>query len=160
WRFQRPRTRGVPGDANRGAAVAGDRVFLQMDNAHVIALNRFSGEVIWDTEIADWHQNYFSTSAPLAVGGLVIGGVGGGEHGARGLLTALDQASGKEVWRFWTVPLPGETKAETWQGKGIAHAGAPTWFTGTYDPELDTLYWPTGNPSAEYNGDDRGGDNL
>jgi alcohol dehydrogenase (cytochrome c) len=161
WHYRRASTRGTPGGTtNRGVATMGDRVFMQTDNAHVIALNRFNGELLWDTEMADWHLSYFSTSAPLAVGSLLVAGTGGGEHGARGFVAAYDQASGKEVWRFWTVPLPGEPKSETWQGKGIAHGGAPTWFTGTYDAQLDTVYWPTGNPSAEYNGDDRTGDNL
>ncbi len=164
WHYQRPRTRGLAGDAsggiNRGVAIAGDRLFMETDSAHIIALNRSTGALLWETEMADWHQNYFATSAPLAVGNLVVSGTGGGEHGARGFVAAYDQATGKEVWRFWTVPKPGEPGSETWQGKGIAHGGAPTWFTGTYDAELDTVYWPTGNPSAEYNGDDRTGDNL
>ncbi len=159
WHYRRPATPGLP-TANRGVATAGDRVFMDTDNAHMIALNRFTGELVWDTEMADWHLNYFATSAPLAVGNLVVAGTGGGEHGARGFLAAFDQATGKEAWRFWTVPKPGEPASETWQGKGIEHGGAPTWFTGTYDSELDTVYWPTGNPSAEYNGDDRLGDNL
>ncbi|SPE39989.1 Quinohemoprotein alcohol dehydrogenase ADH IIB (fragment) [Candidatus Sulfopaludibacter sp. SbA3] len=110
------------------------------------------------------HRNgrlaHFATSAPLTAGNLVVGGVGGGELGSRGFLAAFDQATGKEVWRFWTIPEPGGPGSETWKGKGIAHGGGPTWFTGTYDPQLDTVYWPTGNPSAEYNGDDRLGDNL
>jgi alcohol dehydrogenase (cytochrome c) len=164
WHYRRPRPRGAAGDpaggTNRGVATAGDRVFMQSSDAHVMALNRFTGEVIWDTEMADFRQNYFSTSAPLAVGDLVVAGTGGGEHGARGFVAAYDQATGKEVWRFWTVPKPGEPGSETWEGKGIEHGGAPTWFTGTYDAQLDTVYWPSGNPSAEYNGDDRGGDNL
>ena len=158
WHFRMPGEK--TGGTNRGVAVAGDRVFFQSEKAHILALNRFTGTPIWDTEMADWRQSYFATSAPLAVGNLVIAGVSGGEHGTRGFLAAYDQATGKEVWRFWTVPLPGEPKSETWEGKGIAHGGAPTWFTGTYDRELDTIYWPTGNPSAEYYGDDRGGDNL
>jgi alcohol dehydrogenase (cytochrome c) len=159
WHYRRPTTPGLP-SANRGVATAGDRVFMSTDNAHLIALNRFTGELIWESEMADWHLSYFSTSAPLAVGSLVVAGTGGGEHGARGFLAAFDQATGKEAWRFWTVPKAGESPSDTWQGKGIEHPGAPTWFTGTYDSELDTIYWPTGNPSAEYNGDDRQGDNL
>ncbi|HXB75580.1 MAG TPA: PQQ-binding-like beta-propeller repeat protein [Candidatus Acidoferrales bacterium] len=161
WHYRRPVTRGTgAGGTNRGVATAGDRVFMETDNAHMIALNRFTGELVWDTELADSRQSYFATSAPLAVGNLIIGGTGGGEHGTRGFLAALDQATGKEVWRFWTLPLPGEPVSETWQGKGLTHGGAPTWFTGTYDAETDTVFWPTGNPSAEYNGDDRVGDNL
>jgi len=110
--------------------------------------------------MADWRQNYNATGAPLTVGNLVIAGTSGGDEGVRGFLAAYDQATGKEVWRFWTVPLPGEPGSQTWQGKGIAHPGATTWLTGTYDPELDTLYWPTGNPTPDLYGDDRGGDNL
>jgi len=146
--------------ANRGVALAGDRVFLAMDNAHLVALHRFTGQVVWDTELADWRQNYSSSSAPLTAGDLVIGGVTGGEAGANGFVAALDQATGKEVWRFWTVPKPGTKGSETWDGPDLAHGGAPTWFTGSYDPSLDVVYWPTGNPAKEYNGDDRKGDNL
>ena len=161
WHFKRPRTKGVTqGGANRGAGIAGDRLFMQTDNAHTIALNRFTGELLWDTELADWRQNYSASSAPLPAGNLVISGVSGGEHGANGFVAAHDQETGKEAWRFWTVPKPGEPGSETWQGKDIEHGGAPTWFTGSYDAALDTVYWPTGNPGKEYNGDDRKGDNL
>ena len=130
------------------------------DHAHIIALNRFTGELLWDTELDDWRKNYAASSAPLPAGNLVISGVSGGEHGANGFVAAHDQETGKEVWRFWTVPKPGEPGSETWQGKDIEHGGAPTWFTGSYDPALDIVYWPTGNPGKEYNGDDRKGDNL
>jgi alcohol dehydrogenase (cytochrome c) len=161
WHYKRPRTRGVSsGYANRGVAVAGDRLFMVTDHAHLIALNRFTGALLWDTTLADWRQNYGASSAPLTAGNLVITGVGGGEHGANGFVAALDQASGKEVWRFRTVPRPGEPGSETWKGKDIEHGGAPTWFTGSYDPGLDLVYWPTGNPSKEYDGSDRLGDNL
>ena len=163
WHYRRPTTPGFPQQAasvNRGAAVAGNRVFMETDDARVIALDRSTGELLWDTQMADWHANYFATSAPLVAGSLVVAGVGGGEHGARGFVAAFDQATGKEAWRFWTIPKPGEPGSETWKGGGIEHGGAPTWFTGTYDAELDTVYWPSGNPSAEYNGDDRAGDNL
>jgi alcohol dehydrogenase (cytochrome c) len=162
WRYFRPRTRGLLQDAgsNRGAAVAGDRLFLETDNAHILAIDRFSGRELWDSTIADSSQNYFATSAPLTAGGLVITGVAGGEHGANGMVAAFDQVSGKEIWRFHVIPKRGEPGSETWQGKELAHGGGPTWFTGSYDPDLDTVYWPTGNPSEEYNGDARPGDNL
>jgi alcohol dehydrogenase (cytochrome c) len=162
WHYKRPRTSELTtgGNTNRGVAVAGDRVFMETDNAHIVALNRFTGQLLWDTELADWRSNYSASSAPLPAGDLIISGVAGGEHGANGFVAAHDQASGREVWRVATVPKAGEPGSETWQGKDIEHGGAPTWFTGSYDPELDTIYWPTGNPSKEYNGDHRRGDNL
>jgi alcohol dehydrogenase (cytochrome c) len=161
WHYRRPRTKGaVMGNANRGVGVAGDRVFMVTDDARVIALQRFTGEVLWDTRLADWRSNYAASSAPLPAGDLVISGVTGGEHGANGFVAALDQQTGKEVWRFWTVPKPGEPGSETWGGIDIEHGGAPTWFTGSYDPDLDIVYWPTGNPAKEYDGSDRKGDNL
>jgi alcohol dehydrogenase (cytochrome c) len=164
WHYSRPRTKGLIGNAaggaNRGVAVAGDRVFMVTDHAHIIALNRSTGALLWETEMADWRQNYNATGAPLIVGNLVISGSSGGDEGVRGFLAAFDQATGKEMWRFWTVPAPGEPGSETWQGGGIAHPGATTWLTGTYDAELDTIYWPTGNPTPDLYGDDRKGDNL
>ena len=164
WHYRRPRTKGLVGNAaggvNRGASVAGDRLFMVTDHAHIIALNKFTGALLWETEMADWHQNYNATGAPLVVDNLVVTGTSGGDEGVRGFVAAFDQLTGKEAWRFWTVPRRGEPKAETWQGKGIDHPGATTWLTGTYDSELDTVYWPTGNPSPDLIGDDRGGDNL
>lgn len=164
WHFQRPRTKGIAGNAalgfNRGVAVAGDRLFMLTDNAHIIALNRLTGALLWETEMADWHQNYNGTAAPLAVGNLVVSGTAGGDEGVRGFVAAWDQATGKEVWRFWTVPKPGEPNAATWKGNSLEHPSGATWMTGTYDPQLDTLYWPVGNPGPDFNGDDRPGDNL
>jgi len=164
WHYQRPRTKGLIGNAaggvNRGVGVAGDRVFMVTDHAHVIALDRHTGALLWDTEMADWRQNYNATGAPLPVGNLVVTGTSGGDEGVRGFVAAFDQATGKEVWRFWTVPAPGEPGSETWQGKGIAHPGGSTWMTGTYDAQLDMLYWPVGNPGPDLIGDDRPGDNL
>jgi alcohol dehydrogenase (cytochrome c) len=161
WRYKRSRTPGLTsGGNNRGVGVAGDRVFMVTDHAHVIALNRFTGELLWDSVMDDWRKNYAATSAPLPAGNLVISGVTGGEHGANGFVIAFDQETGKEAWRFWTVPKPGTPGSETWKGPDIAHGGAPTWFTGSYDPELDLVYWPTGNPTKEYDGVDRQGDNL
>jgi alcohol dehydrogenase (cytochrome c) len=164
WHYQRPRTKGITGvaakGANRGAAVAGDRVFMATDNAHLIALDRTTGHLIWDTAMSDWHQNYNATSAPLAIGTMVVSGIAGGDDGARGFVVAYEQASGKELWRFWTVPKRGEPGSETWQGSAIDHAGGATWMTGTYDEGLHTLYWPVGNPGPDLIADDRLGDNL
>lgn len=164
WHHSQPPTRDATGVAakgvNRGAAVSGDRVFMVTDKAHLVALNRFTGAVIWDTQMADWRQNYSATSAPLTVGNMVVAGLAGGDSGARGFLAAYDQASGKELWRFWTVPKPGEPRAETWKGTAIEHPGGSTWMTGDYDPELNTIYWAVGNPGPDLIGDERLGDNL
>jgi alcohol dehydrogenase (cytochrome c) len=164
WHFNRPRTKGLAGDAaggiNRGVAVAGDRVFMVTDHAHLVALDRFTGALLWDTTMADWRQNYGATSAPLAVGSLVVSGTSGGDEGIRGFVAAFDQATGREVWRFWTVPKRGEPGSETWMGSDIDHPCAAAWLTGTYDRDLNTLYWPTGNPCPDYDGSQRLGDNL
>lgn len=164
WHFQRPRTKGVFGNAaggfNRGVAVAADRVFLLTDNAHLLALNRFTGELLWETVMADFREGYNGTSAPLIVGALVVSGTAGGDEGARGFLAAFDQQSGKEVWRFWTVPKPGERGSETWTPEALAHPSASAWMTGSYDPELNIVYWAVGNPGPDLDGDERSGDNL
>ena len=150
WHFKPPRTRGVAGDAaggiNRGVAVAGDRVFMVTDHAHLLALDRATGRLVWDSEMADWHQNYGATSAPLTVGRLVISGTSGGDEGVRGFLAAFDQATGKEVWRFWTVPAAGEPGSETWKGADLTHACATPWFTGTYDAAIADALLADGQP--------------
>jgi len=164
WHYSRPRSQGLAGDAasgiNRGVAVLGDRVFMVSDNAHLFALHRFTGQLMWDVEMADSHQNYGSTSAPLAVNDLVIAGVSGGDEGVRGFLDAYKASTGEHVWRFWTIPAAGEPGSETWGGRALEHGCGSTWLTGTYDPEARLLYWPTGNPCPDYNGDERKGDNL
>lgn len=164
WHYQRPRTKGLTGNAaigfNRGVAINRDRLFMLTDNAHIIALSRANGELLWETEMADWHQNYNGTSAPLAAGNLVITGTAGGDEGVRGFVAAYDQTTGKEVWRFWTVPNAGEPGSETWKGKLTEHRAGATWITGSYDPQLDLVYWSVGNPGSDFNGDNREGDNL
>jgi alcohol dehydrogenase (cytochrome c) len=164
WHFRRPRTKGLAGDAaggiNRGVAVAGTRVFMVTDHAHLLALDRTDGRLLWDTTMADWRQNYGATSAPLAVGDLVVSGTSGGDEGIRGFVAAFDQATGKEVWRFWTVPRPGDPGSETWRGAVIDHSCAATWLTGSYDSTLGLVYWATGNPCPDYDGRERLGDNL
>ena len=164
WHYWRGRTGGVIGDAgtgiNRGVAVLGDRVFMVTDDARVIALHRLTGRLLWDTKMAAHKENYGGTMAPLAVKDLVIAGVSGGDEGARGFLAAYSASTGEEVWRFWTIPAPGEPLSETWIGSALPHGCGATWLTGSYDPELDLLYWTIGNPCPDYNGDERKGDNL
>ena len=165
WEYTKPATQGLVGNArspgnNRSVTIAGDKVFMQTDHAHLIALNRHTGQVVWDTEMADYRQNYNATGSLLAVENLVVAGTAGGEQGVRGFLAAFDQQTGKEVWRTWTIPLKGEPGADTWQGPDIEHGGGPTWLTGSYDPETKTIYWPTGNAGPDFNGDNRLGDNL
>lgn len=164
WRYKRPRTRGMVGDAaggiNRGVAVLDDRIFLVTDNAHLIALHRITGRLLWEVEMADYRHNYGATSAPLIVKNLVISGTSGGDEGIRGFLAAYKASTGERVWRFWTVPAPGERGSDTWGTKGWEHGSASTWLTGTYDPSNDLLYWNTGNPGPDLNGDNREKDNL
>src|SRR5437763_988936 len=130
WHYQRARTKGLAGNAasgfNRGVAISGERLFMLTDNAHLIAMNRSTGELLWETEMTDWRENYNGTSAPLVVGNLVVSGTAGGDEGVRGFVAAYDVATGKEAWRFWSVPNPGEPGAETWQGKQTAHRGGAT----------------------------------
>ncbi|MEP6754323.1 MAG: PQQ-binding-like beta-propeller repeat protein, partial [Chthonomonadales bacterium] len=164
WHYQRSRSKNVASVAgtgvNRGVAVAGDKVFLQTDNAHLIALNRFTGTLLWDIGMGDVHENHGGTAAPLVVGNMVVSGISGGDSGARGFVAAYDQVTGKELWRFWTVPSAGQPGSETWIGSAIEHPGGATWMTGEYDPELNTIYWPVGNPGPDLVGDKRLGDNL
>ena len=164
WHFKRPRSKDLAGDAasgiNRGAAISGTRLFMVTDDGRLVALNRFTGELMWETRMADPRENYGATSAPLVVGRLVVAGPSGGDEGIRGFVAAFDADTGKEAWRFWTVPKPGEPASDTWTGTAIEHRCGAAWLTGTYDAELDTLYWPTGNPCPDYDGSERRGDNL
>ncbi len=165
WEYSRPRSKGLIGDAaiglNRGVAVLGDLLFTVTDNAHAIALNRWTGQLEWDVEMADSRDHYGAIAAPLVVGELVYFGISGGDTGLRGFLDAYRAATGERAWRFWTIPAPGEPGSETWGDPEILEKGCgATWLTGSYDPELDLLYWPTGNPCPDLNGDRRPGDNL
>lgn len=164
WHYARPISKGLIGDAagqiNRGVAVLGDRLFMVSDNAHMFALNRFSGGLIWDIEMADSKQHYGATSAPLVVKDMVLSGTSGGDEGARGFLDAYRAETGERAWRVWTIPAPGEPLAETWKGRALEHGCGDAWLTGSYDLETDLIFWATGNPCPDYNGDERGGDNL
>jgi PQQ-dependent dehydrogenase (methanol/ethanol family) len=166
WRYVRPRTpSGIAGDAvkgaNRGAAVLGERVFFATDDARMICLNRLTGALMWEVYMPEQPQRYGATSAPLVAGDLVIGGVAGADEGIRGFIAAYKVTTGELAWRFWTVPRPGEPGSETWsEPAALDLGGGSTWLTGTYDPESGLLYWPTGNPFPDTDGDVRKGDNL
>ena len=145
---------------NRGVAVLGNRLFFGTLDAAVVALDARTGRVLWETHVADTMQGYTITAAPLAIRDKVIVGVAGGEFGIRGFLDAYDAATGKRLWRFYTVPGPGEFGNDTWKGDSWKRGSGATWLTGSYDPDLNLLYWGVGNPGPDMNGDVRQGDNL
>jgi alcohol dehydrogenase (cytochrome c) len=148
------------GSVNRGLAILGDTLFLGTLDARLIAIDAKSGRPLWKTEIGDPKLGYTITHAPLVVKNKVIVGVAGGEYGIRGFIAAYDAATGKEAWKFYTIPGPGEPGHESWSGDSWAHGGVPAWLTGSYDPDLNLVYWGTGNPGPDFNGDLRNGDNL
>ncbi|MEO7652315.1 MAG: PQQ-binding-like beta-propeller repeat protein, partial [Bryobacteraceae bacterium] len=163
WRYRRSLPAKINvccGQVNRGVAVLGDRVFIGTVDAHLVALNAKTGAVLWDTTVADNRAGYAITVAPLVVKDMVITGIAGGEYGIRGFLDAYDAKTGQRRWRFWTVPSPGEKGSESWSGDSWKQGGGPTWVTGSYDPSLNVIIWGTGNPSPDWNGDARKGDNL
>jgi alcohol dehydrogenase (cytochrome c) len=163
WRYKRslPSKVNVCCDqVNRGVAMLGDRIFVGTVDAHLVALQAKTGAVLWDVEVADYRTGHSITSAPLIVKDMVITGVSGGEYGIRGFLDAYDAKTGKRRWRFWTIPGPGEKGNETWPGDAWNRGGGPTWVTGAFDPEQNLIIWGTGNPSPDWNGDVRKGDNL
>lgn len=150
------------GQVNRGLAILGDTLFMATVDAHLVALDAKIGQPLWDVKVAEAKENYAMTLAPLVVKDKVIIGVAGGEHGIRGFVAAYEARTGKEAWRFYTIPGPGEPGHETWAGGGDAwkHGGAPVWVTGSYDPNLNLTYWGTGNPGPDWNAKQRPGDNL
>jgi alcohol dehydrogenase (cytochrome c) len=147
---------------NRGVAVLNDKVYLATIDARLIALDAKSGVVRWISRVADNKDDgYAITQAPLAINGKIIVGVGGGEAGAHGFLSAYDANDGKLLWRLLTVPQsPTDPGADTWANGSWSNGGGTTWNTGSYDPETNTIYWGTGNPAPDWNGDGRMGDNL
>ncbi len=164
WRHVRAVTPGLIDDPgqhhNRGVAILGTRLYMETDNAHLLCLDARSGHLLWEVAYATGNKNYGATSAPLIVKDKVVVGISGGDDGARGFLAAFDAETGKEKWRFWTIPGPGEKGNESWPGDTYLHGGGATWMPGTYDPDLNTLFWGTGNPAPDYDGSLRPGDDL
>jgi alcohol dehydrogenase (cytochrome c) len=163
WRYRRALptdTIACCGDVNRGLAMLGDTLYLGTLDAKLVALDAKTGDVVWEVEVASYREGYAITSAPLAVKDMILTGIAGGEYGIRGFLDAYDAKTGARRWRFYTTPAPGEPGNETWAGDSWKTGGAPTWVTGSYDPELDLVIWGTGNPAPDWNGDGRAGDNL
>ncbi len=164
WHYARPISQGLIDDASghisRGVGVWHDRVYRETDNAHLLCLDARSGDLLWDVAYADWNGNYGATSAPLVVKDKVIVGTSGGDDGVRGFVAAFDAESGKLSWRFWTIPAPGEFGSSSWPGDLYQHGGGTTWMPGTYDPQLNTLFWGTSNPAPDFEGSVRPGDDL
>jgi alcohol dehydrogenase (cytochrome c) len=164
WHHTRPISQGLIDDAarhiNRGVAVLGTRLYQETDNAHLLCLDARTGEQLWDVAYATGNRNYGATSSPLIVKGKVIVGSSGGDEGVRGFVAAYDAETGKQAWRFWTIPAPGEKGNESWPGEMWMHGGGTTWMPGTYDAELNTIFWGTGNPSPDFEGSVRPGDDL
>ena len=174
WTYSYPTPsdhRACCGANNRGVAVLGDRVFMGTLDAHVVAIDASSGAELWDVEVADKRLSYAYTLAPLAVKDKVIVGTTGGDRGIRGFISAFDAATGEEAWRFYTIPGPGEPGHETWEPcppdpetycdpEAWKHGGAAAWLTGSYDPELNLLFWGIGNPGPDFFREQRPGDNL
>ena len=148
------------GQETRGLAILGDKIFLAALDNNVIAIDSKTGKEVWRTQAADPKQGYAMTHAPLVVKDKVIAGVAGGEYGIRGFVAAFDANTGKEVWRFYTIPGPGEPGNETWSGDSWKHGSGAIWVTGSYDPETNLTFWGTGNAGPDWNGDARLGDNL
>ncbi|HZR67154.1 MAG TPA: PQQ-dependent dehydrogenase, methanol/ethanol family [Terriglobales bacterium] len=164
WHYERPISSGLLDDAaahkSRGVAVWHDRVYSETDDAHLLCLDARSGGLRWDVQYADKRDHYGATSAPLVVKDLVIVGTSGGDSGVRGFIAAFDAETGKLRWKFWTIPGPGEFGSSSWPGDSYLYGGGTTWLPGTYDPELNLLYWTTSNAAPDYVGDTRPGDDL
>ncbi len=145
---------------NRGGALYGDKFYFGTIDAHLVALDAKTGNVAWDTKVAEYTDGITITGAPIVVKGNVITGMTGGEFGARGRLIAVNAESGKIAWTSYTIPAPGEPGNETWGGgDGWKHGGGTTWTTGVYDPKQNLIFWGTGNPGP-WSGEKRPGDNL
>lgn len=166
WQYRRnlpdDLTYGASAPVNRGFGMLGNRLFMVTLDAHLLAFDRRSGDILWDVELADYRIGYAATLAPLVIDGKVIVGISGGEYATRGFIDAYDPETGEQSWRWNSIPGPGEPGSETWPDDPqiLAAGGGGTWMNGSYDAELDLIYWGVGNPNPDYYGDSRPGDNL
>ncbi len=163
WKYAHPLPddmRVCCGPTNRGVAVVGDKVIMGTLDARLLAFDRKTGAVVWNSKVIDYADGYSVTVAPLVVKDKVIVSIAGGDYGARGFIDAYDVKTGERKWRRYTVPEPNEKGGDSWSGDSWKSGGGPAWVTGSYDAEQDTLFWATGNPGPDWNGDVREGDNL
>lgn len=158
WQYQhQPALQNGP---NRGVAVLGNKVYVGTPDAHLVALDARTGSVVWKAKLAEASDGYWSPVAPLAIKGKIIMGIAPGDHGLNGFLDAYDSETGARIWRWNAIPKPGEPGNETWAGDSWKTGGGNTWLTGSYDPELNLVYWGVGNPAPDFDGEVRKGDNL
>jgi alcohol dehydrogenase (cytochrome c) len=163
WRYRRP----LPANAivnhptSRGVALLDDKVFFAAGEAVLVALDARTGEEVWTTSVATNANGYYMSLAPLVAEGRVMIGASGGELGIRGFIAAFDAKTGKEQWRTYTIPAPGDPGSETWPqgGEQWKTGGGSVWVTANYDPETHLAFWGTGN-GGPWMGDQRKGDNL
>jgi alcohol dehydrogenase (cytochrome c) len=155
-----PAARPCCGIVNRGLAILGDTLFMATVDAHLVAIDAKDGHAVWNVKLAEASAGYAATMAPLVVKGKVIVGVAGGEFGVRGFISAFDAETGKQAWKFDTIPDPDQPGHDSWRGADWEHGGGAVWMTGSYDPELNLTYWGTGNPGPDFNAEQRQGDNL
>jgi alcohol dehydrogenase (cytochrome c) len=163
WTYRRAVPDGLQlccGMPNRGAAISGDTIYVGTIDAHLVALDANTGKQRWIVKVAEHRDGYSITGAPLALPDRIVTGVAGSVYGARGFLAAYDLKTGAQLWKFDTVPAPGQPGNETWPGDSWRHGGAATWTTGSYDAEQDLVIWGTGNPAPQFHNRDRLGDNL
>ena len=163
WQYRynvSPDARVCCGANNRGVAILGDTLYTGTLDGHLVALDKTTGRSLWDVAVGDPKLGYSITMAPLIVKDKVLVGSGGGEYGIRGFIAAFDAKSGKELWRFYTIPGPGEKGHDTWSGDSWKSGGASVWVTPSYDPALNLTYWGVGNPGPDFNPAQRMGDNL
>ena len=166
WQYRRnlpnDLTYGASAPVNRGFGMLGNQLFMVTLDAHLMSFDRRTGDVLWERELADYQIGYSATMAPLVLDNKVIVGISGGEYQTRGFIDAFDPVSGERIWRFNTIPGPGEPGSETWPNDPaiLAAGGGGAWMNGSYDVDLNLIYWGVGNPNPDYYAENRPGDNL